>query len=335
MLLRTTDLSFSTARESCLKEQQLEFSNSIPKTTWTHDGSMSFDLTDRGIKLLYRQRGSHLRKIDGDIETLIIEDQTPSPTPDVQADDDVAAGPEPEPELNVPLEPEFEPEPEPALDPALEPEHDEFVQPELPPEIPPEVHEPPSIPDCHFQNAPLRQLSSSITSVASIETIKTILTNLLEKDLIPHAKSHFESDRDRESKMLHKLDVRIFQLASQNLNSDLQDILDINISNNQLLYQLRQLMTTREDLNQQLVQTRAELQQLKCGGEWYQLRNSQDKLQSRLRLNQELNQLTKIVESKDAPPPSSRAHNRKKYDIDDLCELLNPHTGLLDRLQNK
>ncbi|CAR26946.1 ZYRO0C05104p [Zygosaccharomyces rouxii] len=307
-------------------------------------GSMSFDLTDRGIKLLYRQRGSHLRKIDGEIETLIIEDQTPSPTPDVEAEDEITIGPQREPESNVPLQLEPEPEPEPDVPVEAEaglppnefelPEISPEVPPEIPPEEPPEIAEPPSIPDYHFQNIPLRQLSSTITSIASIETIKSILTNLLEKDLIPHAKSHFESDRDRESKMMHKLDVRIFQLVSQNLNSDLQDILDINISNNQLLYQLRQLMSTREDLNQQLVQTRSELQQLKCGGEWYQLKNSQDKLQSRLRLNQELNQLTKTIESKDAPP-LPKGHNRKKYDIDDLCDLLNPHTGLLNRLQNK
>lgn len=314
---------------------------------------MSFDLTDRGIKLLYRQRGSHLRKIDGNIETLIIEDQTPSPTPETEAEDAIAVEHEPEPDSNVPLEPEPEPEPEPEAEAEAETEAEATPkpnahsgagpelspgvfqqQPEISHEIPPEAPLPPSVPDYHFQNAPVRQLSSSITSITSIEAIKTVLTNLLEKDLVPRAMSHFESDGDRRSKMMHKLDVRIFQLVSHNLNSDLQDILDINISNNQLLYQLRQLMSTREDLNQQLVQTRSELQQLECGGEWYQLRNSQDRLQSRLRLNQELNQLTKVVGSND-PPPLSRDRSRKKYDVSDLCELLNPHTGLLNRLQSK
>lgn len=306
---------------------------------------MSFNLTDRGIKLLYRQRGSHLRRIDGDIDTLIIEDQTQSPTPEVE--DEVPIVPEP----GIPLELELGPDPGPGPEPGSEPKPEFEPEPELnfpqdgfsqnevqsPPIHPPSIPEPReetlSIPVYNFQDIPTRQLSSSITSITSIESIKTVLTNLLDKEIIPHAKLRFQSEKNRESKMMHKLDIKIFQMVSQQLNNDFQDILDINISNNELLYQLRQLIVTREDLNQQLVQSRSELQHLKYGGEWYQLRNSHEKLQSRLRLNQELNQLTKTIESDDLPP--SKARSLKKYDINDLCELLNPHTGLLNRLQNK
>ncbi|AQZ12809.1 AME1 (YBR211C) [Zygosaccharomyces parabailii] len=306
------------------------------------------DLTDRGVKLLYRQRGSHLRRIDGEIGTVVIEDtaqeslspELPETTPDGALEEDILND---IPDLNDQL-PETEESPHEYAQNAAHKGSQDVLQ-EIPQNIAQEASEGSAyggqpnrqeletdFNQYHFEDIPLRQLSSSITSITSIDVLRETFANLFQSDLIPQAKRHFEQGKDRQSKMVHKLDVRIFQRVAEQLGSDFQDILDINMSNNELCYQLKQLIATKDDLNQQLVSTQAELQQLLNGSERHQLQEFQDHLNQRLRLNAQLNELHQVVQSP-VPPPGPAELGPHKYTINDLCDSLNPHTGLLARIQ--
>ncbi|QLL35003.1 hypothetical protein HG536_0H03790 [Torulaspora globosa] len=292
---------------------------------------MNADLTDRGIKLLYRQRGSRSRHVaqvsDGSWPVI----RAPEVTPEPENDDDELAG---EPILqDGPLDPPLgldplqEPEPEPAVD-APRDDLDEYA----PGYNEVEVEED-ELYQYNFQNMPLRQLSSSITSITSIDVLISMLSNLFENDLIPQATREFEASQDKHSKMMYKLDVRIFESVLQQLVKDFKDILDINMSNNELCYQLKQLVMAREDLNEELVQVRKETQELKCGGEWYQLQQEQSDLNERVGLNEQLNQLTATLAG-ERPVPSQPAPLVTNEGVDEFCGIVNPYSGVLAQIES-
>lgn len=289
---------------------------------------MSLDLTDRGIKLLYRQRGSHLRKVHHDSDDDIVVIQAPH----TRESEDVQDGFDQEVNDNL-----FNDEPDPMY---LE----EQEQPNEPAKEEAEIHEQAAMIDYddevisyyNFQDIPLRQLSSSITSITSIDVLISMFTNLFQNDLIPQAMRDFNNSSDRRSKMMYKLDVRIFQSVLDQLVKDFKDILDINMSNNELCYQLKQIVMAREELNEQLVQTRKELHHLKCGGELYQLQQDHSILNKRIELNEQLNQLNNVLsvdQPSDSPFVVADPLTRNE-DINEFCELMNPYNGVLAKVEN-
>ena len=291
---------------------------------------MSFDLTDRGMKLLYRQRCSHSRNVaeDGDdllistpsieapINEAIAYEETGNGSPAYEQADKGAAEYQPEDyehELYEPSEHELFKDDAIDVIPVAGPAADAAEEP---------------ISYYNFQDMPLRQLSSSITSITSIDVLVSMFTNLFRNDLISQAMKDFEQTDDRRLKMLYKLDVRIFESIIEQLARDFQDILDINISNNELCYQLKQIMTVREDLNDELVSTRKELQELKCGGKLYQLQEESEKIDTRVELNERLNDLTaKVLGMTEINNPTPFPN------IDDFCNDTNPYSGILAKIQ--
>ncbi|QLQ82125.1 hypothetical protein HG537_0G03800 [Torulaspora globosa] len=281
---------------------------------------MNGDLTDRGVKLLYRQRGSCSRHVLRSDSLPVIQGLEENDEP-VLGDDPVLQ----EPVLQEPVwqdEPVLQDEPlNLELDPVQEPER-----------VPEQEDRDDELYQYEFEKMPLRQLSSSITSITSIDVLISMLSNLFQNDLIPQATKQFESARDKHSKMMYKLDIRIFESVLEQLIKDFKDILDINMSNNELCYQLKQLVMAREDLNQELVQVRKETQELKCGGEWYQLQQEQSNLNERVHLNEQLNQLTATLNGELSLPsrPTPVVTNAA---IDEFCQLVNPYNGVLAQIE--
>lgn len=316
---------------------------------------MNTNLTDRGIKLLYRQRGSRSRKVthESDDDKLIIKGPSTSEMELDSHQDSFENGQEPLFLEELEQEQGLEPEPDQGSD--LEQDitvlrgetskdnnmevgsspHklDQKVSQNVSQEPEAEYDDDELLSYYNFQSMPLRQLSSSITSVTSIDVLISIFTNLFQNDLIPQATKEFEGSRDRHSKMMYKLDVRIFESLLDQLVKDFKDILDINMSNNELCYQLKQIAMAREDLNEQLVEVRKELQLLKCGGEWYQLQQEQLALNDRVKLNDELNALSdKLLDQ------NFRAENEEPLSlsepVNEFCELVNPYNGILANIEN-
>ncbi|CAI4037443.1 hypothetical protein SMKI_02G3180 [Saccharomyces mikatae IFO 1815] len=193
-----------------------------------------------------------------------------------------------------------------------------------------------------FDDIPIRQLSSSITSVTTIDVLSSLFINLFENDLIPQALKDFnKSDDDQFRKLLYKLDLRLFQTISDQMTRDLKDILDINVSNNELCYQLKHVLARREDLNQQIISVRNEIQELKAGKDWHDLQNEQSTLNDKVKLNKGLNDLTSALLGK-----HQASGNIMNQDIDDdsirddsnildithFADLMDPYDGLLKRI---
>lgn len=291
---------------------------------------MNGDLTDRGIKLLYRQRGSRSRHVGHPVDDSWLVIQAPEVTPELENHqiDDVEPILQDDP-LDLPSGHDSFQEYE--QEPVLETRQDSLddivpVHEELDAEID-------DLYQYNFQNMPLRQLSSSITSITSIDVLISMLSNLFENDLIPQAVREFEASQDKHSKMMYKLDVRIFESVLQQLVRDFQDILDINMSNNELCYQLKQMVMAREELNEELVQIRNETQELKCGGEWYQVQQEQSELSERVRLNEQLNELNATLTG-ERPLPSPPTPILTAGALDEFCELVNPYNGILARVES-
>ena len=188
-----------------------------------------------------------------------------------------------------------------------------------------------SIAQYNFQALPLRQLSSSITSVTTIDVLISLFSDLFEMDLIPQAMNDFDAGTNPLSKMLSKLDLRIFQHVLDDMKNDLKDIMDINVSNNELCYQLKQIVAVREEMNEQLVAVRKESQELKCGGEWYQVQEEQLKLKKRVELNNQLNELSdKLKSSKEIGELTEE--NSMNNNIAQLSTFLDPYNGTLAKI---
>ncbi|EDO15782.1 hypothetical protein Kpol_478p18 [Vanderwaltozyma polyspora DSM 70294] len=143
----------------------------------------------------------------------------------------------------------------------------------------------------NFNDIPLRQLSSSITSVTTIDVLISLFTDLFELDLIPQALNDFNSNTEQIDKLMSKLDLKIFTMVMKSMQNDLKDILDINVSNNELCYQLRQIVNAKEEMNENLVTIRSNLSKIKNGHDWYSLQKEHTKLKERIQLNNKLNQL--------------------------------------------
>lgn len=194
----------------------------------------------------------------------------------------------------------------------------------------------------NFDDIPIRQLSSSITSVTTIDVLSSLFINLFENDLIPQALKDFnKSDDDQFRKLLYKLDLRLFQTISDQMTRDLKDILDINVSNNELCYQLKQVLARKEDLNQQIISVRNEIQELKAGKDWHDLQNEQAKLNDKVKLNKRLNDLTSTllgkyegdrkIMSQDSEDDSIR-DDSNILDIAHFVDLMDPNNGLLKKI---
>lgn len=188
-----------------------------------------------------------------------------------------------------------------------------------------------------FEDVPISKLYSSITSVTTIHVLQSIFVNLFENNLIPQAMTAF-NDTDPEDgrvsqlkRVSHKLDMRIFQMLSDNLTIDLNDILDINKANNELCYQLKELNAETQLLNKQLVKVRREHVSVRYGGDKHRLEYNKKKIDSKIDLNDKLMHLTDFLlddeEHEEAVQPLDTV------DFTRICNLLDPNNGIIARLK--
>ncbi|EJS44669.1 ame1p [Saccharomyces arboricola H-6] len=308
---------------------------------------------DRDTKLAFRLRGSHSRKTD-DIDDGVIVFRTPnalsveggspiqspihsmlsSPRRTDTIEFPVDAG-----DVNAQEHYEHEPKPVEAEDYHMLDAGDESFANEAPQNI---KNDEELTTRYKFDDIPIRQLSSSITSVTTIDVLSSLFINLFENDLIPQALKDFnKSDDDRFRKLLYKLDLRLFQMISDQMTRDLKDILDINVSNNELCYQLKQVLARREDLNQQIISVRNEIQELKAGKDWHDLQSEQTMLNDKVKLNKKLNDLTSTLlgQSQAGDDMVGQGYEDESIwddsnilDITRFANLVDPYNGLLKKI---
>lgn len=153
-----------------------------------------------------------------------------------------------------------------------------------------------------FEDLPVTRLYASMTAISVIEVLSEIFANLFENELIPQAYDSMNkatSNHDTVGQILYQLDTRLFQDFLDKVLVDLRDIIDINVANNELCYQLKSIAVTKEELSQQLVDIRERLHKLNYQGEVHQNKNEFDKLNNKLQLNTQLNELTDAILNED------------------------------------
>ncbi|XDT05836.1 Hypothetical protein J6897_03654 [Nakaseomyces glabratus] len=199
--------------------------------------------------------------------------------------------------------------------------------------------------DAHIQSSAyehhtVSRLYSSITSVTTIHVLQAIFTNLLQNDLIPQALTAFNGTTNvprlsQLKKMSHKLDMRIFQVLAEQLTADLDDLLDINKANNELCYQLKELTANSQLLNKELIAVRKEHQTIKYGGKKHKLENDRANINSKIQLNAQLVELTEALLNDNEDDQTDAPLTINSLNLRHTCELLDPHNGLVKRLQSK
>ncbi|SCU99647.1 LANO_0F02938g1_1 [Lachancea nothofagi CBS 11611] len=319
-------------------------------------------LTERDVKLLSRQRGSALRKIEQDI--VISQSKRPKldrpslPPPTLEHkeygfDQSFAA---PDLEDDVPLDvPTRSPTRSPVLNGLLTSPENLFTSPtrfpaspdraspaSLPqvPETPPQLPKsPPRVsttperprlePDFSFSDLPISQLKSNPISLASIEVISSILESLFEEQLIPQSYADFDTATDSAEQFMHKLDIKLLSTFIHGVVSDLQDTLDINISNNELCSQLKDCERRKFILSEKLLDIRQQI------NDWETEPGSNEQLEE-LRRKSVLNDKLQNLVSNLSHTPAIGEHTKVpslERKVDDLVQLVNPNDGLLTKLQ--
>lgn len=143
-----------------------------------------------------------------------------------------------------------------------------------------------------FDGLSLTKLSASITTMAVIEVFGTVVQRLFGHHLLEQSKQYFYSAQGRQDRLSYKMDIKIFERFAEFISSDLKDILDIHLSNNEICYRLKQILRTKQDLTEQLLQARERLAHL----DKVQLQETQKKheLESLIDLNKKLHNLSNV-----------------------------------------
>ncbi|SCU83819.1 LAME_0C06810g1_1 [Lachancea meyersii CBS 8951] len=320
---------------------------------------------DRHVKLLSRQRGSALRKVEQDVVISQIKKPRLDRPSYSSPSKDVKQSPESEPSFDVPQSPpEFhvsqdsnEPASTPPRSPVLNgglltspdnpftsPVPDQASAGQNSPVSPARNAETPILrtkdspslspePEFDFSDLPISQLRSNAISLAGIEVVWSILSNLFEEQLIPQAYADFDTATDATEQLMHKLDIKLLSTFMRGVLSDLQDTIDINSSNNELCSQLKECAKQKVKLSENLVDIRHQII------EW-ENREADDEQLEELQLKSALNdKLQNLAISVSTKAEHDDNHNDKdempslEPTANDLVELLDPQDGILGRLQ--
>lgn len=318
---------------------------------------------DRDVKLLYRQRGSALRRTAQNIvisQAKRHKSSSASPPPILLPDleSDLAA----EPLINdAPSSPLREGFPQMSASPSASPARLRGPVSDRPdhvntqtnllaspsPSLPPLHHSDPvetgpespqgsdvespviPAPQFTFTNVPLSQLHSHTVSLASIEVLAAVLNILFEENLIPQSYADFETAQDPHDRLLHKIDIKLYSSFLHGVLADLHDLLDINISNNDLLAQLKHTIKRKTRSTQTLLDVRHETVDYENEPN---ARDQLDELRRKAAINDKLQSLAMgktNVERQDATPVSPQ-----DFKVDDFIALMDPHNGVLAQLNN-
>lgn len=203
------------------------------------------ELRQRHLKLLYRLRGSASRTIDYDV---VIEQEQEQQQRQQQQE------PELEPELEPVYEQEQDEMPELGDDAADlgnfqadEYGSDDHV---MLPEQPVEVDL------TQFEHMTLPQLSTPLTSMATIDVLRRLLETVLQSTIEDRV-SQFRRAGSARLKLKLKLEIKILQRFLEQCVQDLSTLSDLNLSNNDLVYRLKQISLLKNSLSQSLLQVRS------------------------------------------------------------------------------
>lgn len=308
------------------------------------------DRMNRDTRILYRQRGSNLRKTVDEDNILVIR----TPLRLTAAHDD-------------PL-PVFE-EP-PIQDELFNDQHDDHISEGAPvfkkPKLPSMVTNTPIRNNSNFQvdltnnydtegverNVPLgkyqrdtgtnanfnimsnKQLTISDASIKSIDTINKLIKFLFKDNLMKKAHTDFNKNYDQVKKMMYKIDLKIFENLVNDITNDLDDIKDINSANNKLIQQLQRVKRRKEKLNLELLQTKNEVNELMTSEDWwYKNKNEQLHLNDRLKLNHNLKQLSHILSTPSDPQQEQEQQQPKQTSqLEQFIAMLDPEDGIAAKI---
>ncbi|CCF59267.1 hypothetical protein KAFR_0G02330 [Kazachstania africana CBS 2517] len=160
-------------------------------------------------------------------------------------------------------------------------------------------HEALVLPQFDFTGLKDKQLRVTNNFIRSIESVDRVFQNVIDKKLVHKAISDFKhiADNNQIKKMMYKLDLKIFETFKKNLSDDLNDIKDINIANNKLLAQLAKLRKRRKTLTLDLIELKSLINEVTSSDNWFNSKLEQSKLMERLTLNENLNKLNNALEN--------------------------------------
>lgn len=319
----------------------------VVTTTTTATKTSSLHM-ERDLKLLYRQRGSALRRVQEEV-TIVGEEQLfpEEILLDNDADQDVRLRVSDQEDQgsyddmpNIQQEDQEDQEQHEQYEQHEQHEHDSFkhsspdnrartadsMDVDVDVDAGADYH-PPALPHYNFTGTPISRLSSSITSITSIDVLIEVFTKLFQDELIPQANQNFHDSQSKEEQIMYKLDLKLFETFLHKIVADLKDILDINLSNNELCYQLKQILRTKVDLSEELLLTRETLHELHQAETLSSDNNHKvQDLRRKLELNQLLNQLPQQLKSKRVQPSPNQ------HELDRFIELTDPYNGVLARI---
>ena len=324
-------------------------------------------MMNRDTRILYRQRGSNLRKTIDEDNVLVIRTPmklTDSPDTyniiDKYRNDSTGEPPlkrsrmdslPPPPPPHIPMDPMDMPpqETEEALPPIDDYDYnandnngfqinltnDHIKELVVPSRLPPRSK---------FQRNPLgnqmitfdgntnKQLMTSDQTLKGIDTLQRLIHFLFRDNLMK--KAHLDFDKDEHDvvrRMMYKLDLKIFEKILNGMNNDLRDIKDIDSANNRLLTELKRVMRRKESLNLELIKIKSQITEVMTNEEyWHKNKQEQIQLDERLQLNKNLKQLSQKLNTQ----PSGNNTDFKSVDkLDTVIKLLDPHQGILPRLE--
>lgn len=303
---------------------------------------------DRDTRILYRQRGSNLRKTVDEDNVLVI--RTPMKLVETLPEpDDITSlkrSRDDNSEIGIPYEPDFDVQEEednvpvgnqPVLSPLFNNrsnynegrnKHRSKYQ---------RITTANATTD--FSNLSAHDLILSEQKIRCYDILKELVDFLFKENLMRKANTDSNKySRDEVQSMMYKLDFKIFEKIVSGITNDLNDIKDINIANNTLLHNLSRIQKKKQRLNMELVDTRTQTTQLMTNEEfWYQNKTDQLKLNDRLRLNQGLKQLSKQVSTTTTVPNTTGGAAASpalpiRDNLPSVIQLLDPQHGILNKI---
>ncbi|KAG0668709.1 hypothetical protein C6P45_004484 [Maudiozyma exigua] len=301
---------------------------------------------DRDTRILYRQRGSNLRKTVDEDNVLVI--RTPMKLGDTNnfLEDDRLRNistlkkrsredeGEPEPQIGIPYEgyEEQEQEQEPVLSPIL---NNHGYNNSGGRNEPRSKYQRMATRVTNFTNLPISDLTVNESRIRCYDIFKDLIQFLFKENLMRKAQIDINKYKDNNEEiqtMMYKLDYKIFDKIVIGITKDLNDIKDINIANNILIHNLQRLQKRGNKLNMELINYRTQLTELMTNEDyWSQNKTDQINLQERLKLNQELKQLTKLVSTSNKEQPTQQPDSNYT-NLQTVIELIDPQYGIVNKI---
>lgn len=190
-----------------------------------------------------------------------------------------------------------------------------------------------------------KNLPISKISLITINVLQTTYNHILKDILINKANKDLSQTQNNIHDLMYKIDLKIFINLINGVNKDFNDIKDINIANNELYTQFRKLIRLKRKLKNLILSTKQDIDNVKL----LKNENTDNKdiiiLSKRLKLNNDLNKLNRILKNKNTIPidlltPKNdneidsliQNNNNNLLKITKICDYYDPYNGILSKL---